>query len=268
MAETTTGDAVLLEVTDDIATITMNRPDVRNALVPGIQSGILDALDAIEERDDVRCVVLAGDEAAFCAGGNIEAMGDADGGGAPAEGVERIVGTVHRVLRRLANFPLPTVARVEGVAVGAGASLALACDVQVASDDVRIGWVFRTVGLAIDSGTSYFLPRVVGVNVAKELVYTGEILDAERAAELGIFNRVYPAEEFDGRFSSFIEPIATGPTAALTVSKRLLDHGVDSTLDRALDFEATAQGTLFDTNDHEEGVLAFSEDREPEFEGR
>lgn len=267
MAESTTGDAVQLDVTDGVATITMNRPDVRNALVPDIQTGLLDALAAVEERDDARCVVLAGDETAFCAGGNVEAMGDREEV-SPAEGVERIIGTVHRVLRRLSRFPLPTVAKVEGVAVGAGASLALACDLQVARADVRIGWVFRTVGLAVDSGTSYFLPRVVGINVAKELVYTGELLEADRAAELGIFNHVYPTDEFDEQFQSFLDPIATGPTAALQVSKRLLDHGVNSPLNQALNYEATAQGTVLDTADHEEGVLAFHENREPSFEGR
>lgn len=267
MSETTADEAVTLAVEDGVATIRLSRPDVRNALVPAIQEGIVDRLDEVRDRDDARCVVLTGSEAAFCAGGNVQGMKERDEP-SPAKGAQRITDTVHNTLKRLARFPMPTVAAVSGPAFGAGASLALACDVQVASDEARIGWGFRQVGLAVDSGTSYFLPRVVGENVAKELVFTGELLDAERAGDLGIFNHVFPADEFDERLAAFVEPIASGPTLALRTSKRLIDEGLESSLDQALHNEATAQGTVYDTADHQEGVDAFFDKREPEFEGK
>lgn len=268
MSETTTDEAVSLTVEDGVATIRLDRPDVRNALIPAVQEGIVDRLDDVRDRDDARCVVVTGSEEAFCAGGNVQGMKDRDEETSPAEGAQRITDTVHRTLKRLARFPLPTVAAVDGPAFGAGASLALACDVQVASESARIGWGFRQVGLAVDSGTSYFLPRIVGENVAKELVFTGELVDAERAGDLGIFNHVYPDDEFDERLAAFVEPIATGPTLALRTSKRLIDEGLESSLDQALHNEATAQGTVYDTDDHDEGVDAFFEGREPEFEGK
>jgi len=268
MSETTTEQAVTLDVANGVATVRLNRPDVRNALVPEVQQGIVDRLDEVRDHDDARCVVLTGSETAFCAGGNVEGMKERDGEAAPAEGVQRIMDTVHETIETVAGFPMPTVAGVSGPAFGAGASLALACDCQVASGDARIGWGFRQVGLAVDSGTSYFLPRVVGENTAKELVFTGDLLDAEEAADLGIFNHVYPADEFDERLAEFVEPMATGPTLALRTSKRLIDDGLESSLEQALANEATAQGTVYDTADHEEGVAAFFEGRDPEFEGR
>lgn len=270
MSETTAEEAVTLDVEDGVATVRLNQPDVRNALVPAIQQGIVDRLGDVREHDDARCVVLTGSDAAFCAGGNISGMRERqerEDDPAPAEGAQRITDTVHETIKSVAEFPLPTVAAVSGPAFGAGASLALSCDVQVASDEAQIGWGFRQVGLAVDSGTTYFLPRIVGENTAKELVFTGELLDAERADDLGIFNHVFPDDEFDERLAEFVEPIATGPTLALSTSKRLIDEGLESSLDQALHNEATAQATLYDSEDHQEGVAAFFDRREPEFQG-
>ncbi len=168
----------------------------------------------------------------------------------------------------MATVELPTIAKIDGPAVGAGANLAIACDIQVGSDRAKLGFVFRNVGLSVDSGTSYFLPRLVGENVAKELVYTGEILDAERANELGLLNHVYPGNEFDDRVRELAEQIATGPTVALRQTKHLLGSGLEKSLDAALHDEAVAQGLVFESDDHREGVEAFFEGREPEFEGR
>lgn len=118
------------------------------------------------------------------------------------------------MMAQLVTYPLPTVAKIDGPAVGAGANLALACDLQLASDRANIGFVFRNVGLSVDAGTSYLLPRLVGENVAKELVFTGEMLDAERAESLGLFNHVYAVEEFDEHADALIERITEGPTVA------------------------------------------------------
>jgi enoyl-CoA hydratase/carnithine racemase len=261
-------DPVILEVEDGIATLTLNRPDDRNALSAEMSGAIIDAVDELEGNDDARCLVVQGTEGTFCAGGDVNAMIELMSGAAELhEAIERIQHETHRVIQRVAEFHLPTVAKVDGVAFGAGANLAIAADVTLASTDARLSFGFRQVGLGIDSGTSYLLPRQVGVSKAKELVFTGEMLDAEAAADLGLFNHVYAAE-FDEQTDDFIEQIAEGPTVALRHSKKLLEQGVTASLKEALDNEAAAQAAVFETHDHEEGATAFMEGREPDFEGR
>lgn len=262
-----TDGAVELDVEDGVATVTLNRPDVRNALTDEVSAGILDALDEIED-SDARAVVLTGTEGSFSAGGDIDAMTERLSGDAPlAESVRRIHQDTSRAIERLAKFHLPTVAKIDGAAFGAGANLALACDVQLASADARIGFGFRQVGLAVDTGTSYFLPRIVGINKAKELVFTGELLDAEEARDLGLFNHVFE-EDFEAEVAGFVERIAQGPTVALETSKRALNQGLEQSLDQAMTREAAHQAAVFDSRDHEEGAAAFLEGREPDFEGR
>jgi enoyl-CoA hydratase/carnithine racemase len=262
-----TDDPVLLDIDEGVATITLNRPERRNALAREVSAGIVAAIEEIEG-SDARCVVLEGSGEAFCAGGDVDAMIERlESESSLADAEQLIVRTTSRAISRVAGCRLPTVARVDGPAFGAGANLAIACDIGIASDSAPIGFGFRQVGLAVDSGTSYLLPRLVGLNTAKELVFTGELLDADRAAELGIFNHVFPAEEFDERADDLIEEIATGPTVALRASKRLLDQGLGSSLDEAIADEAAAQTAVFETRDHREGVAAFQEKRDPEFEG-
>lgn len=261
-------EAVRLDTTDGVATITLDQPDRRNALSRKIGDGIRDALVEIDERG-ARCVVVEGEGDAFSAGGDIAAMREGIEGDVPIdERVRELERSTSETLARLIAFPLPTVAKIDGPAVGAGANLALACDLQLASERASIGFVFRNVGLSVDAGTSYLLPRVVGENVAKELVFTGEILGAQRADELGLFNHVFPESEFDERTGEMIERIAAGPTVALRHAKRLIGEGLEKPAERAMIDEATAQGIVFGTADHAEGVEAFLEGREPEFEGR
>ncbi|MFC5973500.1 enoyl-CoA hydratase/isomerase family protein [Halomarina salina] len=259
-------DAVLLDVDDGVATVRLNRPERRNALSPDVIAGVTDAFEDLQARDDVRCVVVTGSEGVFCAGGDIESMGERERTTA-ADAVERITDSAHDLVETVATFPLPVVAKLGGPAFGAGGAIALACDVRVASTDAKIGFGFRQVGLTIDSGLSHFLPRLVGRGRAKDLVFSGELVDAQRAADLGLFERVFDAETFDERADRYVQQVASGPTAALRHSKRLLDSNGDQSLRGALQSEATAQAALMDTADHEEGVSAFQEGREPEFEG-
>lgn len=262
-------DPVPLTVDNGVATLTLNRPDERNALTREISDALRDRFVALEERDDVRCVILEGKGSAFSAGGDIKAMqAQLEGDGSLDDAVATLERTTSETMARVVTCSYPTVAKIDGPAVGAGANLAIACDIQLASTSASIGFLFRQVGLSIDAGTSYLLPRIVGENVAKELVYTGEVLDADRAAELGLFNHVYPDEEFDDRVAELVDRIASGPTVAFRHAKRLLREGTDKSLDRAMVDEATAQGIVFETRDHEEGVSAFLEGRTPEFEGR
>ncbi|MFC4437332.1 MULTISPECIES: enoyl-CoA hydratase-related protein [Natrialbaceae] len=263
------GEAVLLEIeAEGAATITLDQPDRRNALSREIGAGIVEALDEIEETD-ARCVVIEGSGGSFSAGGDIEAMVEGIQSEMPIdERVRLLERTTNETIARLVEFPLPTIALVDGPAVGAGANLALACDIQLATEEAAFGFVFRQVGLSVDAGTSYLLPRIVGENVAKELVLTGDIVGADRAAELGLVNHVYPDEEFDEAVENVVEKIVSGPPVAMRQMKRLVGEGIEKAIEQALVDEATAQGIVFGTDDHEEGATAFFEDREPEFEGR
>lgn len=260
-------EPVLLDVEDGVATITLNRPNHRNALSDDASIALESALEEVAE-GAARCLVLTGAGGAFCAGGDIDRMRQRIGSDQPIDtavrNVERrtagVVGTIYQ-------FSIPTVAKINGPAVGAGAGLALACDLQLASGEASIGFVFRQVGLSCDAGTSYLLPRLVGANKAKELVLTGEILGADRADDLGLFNAVYPPGEFDERVNDLVNTIATGPTVALRHAMRLIDSAAGKGFDAALADEAAAQGLALATADHQEGVEAFLDDREPQFEG-
>ncbi|WP_276272024.1 enoyl-CoA hydratase/isomerase family protein [Haloarcula litorea] len=260
-------DDVLLDIDDGVATVTLNRPDARNALAAETADRLAEHFETIAD-SDARAVVLEGNGPAFCAGGDIDAMltGVAEDT-PPAERVELVVSSINEVVRVVHDCRLPVVAKIDGATFGAGAGLALACDVQLASPEAKIGFGFRQVGLAMDSGVSYFLPRIVGPNKAKELVFTGELLDADAARDLGVFTRLFEADEFEDGVENVVSTIAEGPTVALTQAKRLLNRGSESSLEQALDREATAQGLAFTTADHEEGARAFMEQRDPEFEG-
>ncbi|SDR29894.1 enoyl-CoA hydratase/isomerase family protein [Natronobacterium texcoconense] len=261
-------DAVQLDIEEGVATITLNRPDNRNALTTEMSAAIVDAVEEAEDSEEVRCLVITGKEGTFCSGGDVTAMAELMSGAAELhEAVERIQHETSRAVRAIAEFHLPTIAKVDGIAYGAGANLAIAADITLASAEARLSFGFRQVGLAIDTGTSYLLPRQVGVSKAKELVFTGELLDAEAAEELGLFNHVFEVD-FEARAGEFIEPIATGPTVALRTSKKLIEQGYDTSLRDAQDNEAAAQAAVFATHDHEEGATAFMEGRDPEFEGR
>jgi len=262
-------DAVLLDVDEGLATLTLNRPDRLNPITGPISEALRDRIGDLEEREDVRCVVVEGAGNAFSAGGDIQGMQERlESGESLDQSAARLERGLSETMVALVRCSYPTVAKVDGPAIGAGANLAIACDVVLASESASIGFSFNQVGLSVDGGTSYLLPRVVGSNVAKELVFTGEICDAERGGELGLFNHVYPEESFDEEVEAMARRIAAGPTVAFCHAKRLLQDGLEKTLPRALEDEATAQGIVFDTHDHQEGVEAFLEDRDPEFEGR
>ncbi|MFB6346892.1 MAG: enoyl-CoA hydratase/isomerase family protein [bacterium] len=263
-------DPVLLNRQDGIATITLNQPDHLNALSKELQLAFLETLNDLRSSEDpLRCLVVEGAGDAFSAGGDIEAMKERfESDATPDMAVQYLEETTNELMARLVRFPAPTVAKVNGPAVGAGANVAIACDVQLAREDATIGFVFRKVGLAIDAGTSYLLPRLVGLNTAKELVYTGEFVEPQRALDLGLYNHVYETDSYEDDCKEFIDRIASGPTVALRHSKRLLESGLQKSLEEALQDEVANQGMIFETEDHREGVDAFLEDRSPDYRGK
>lgn len=258
-------DAVAVSVDEGIARLRLNQPERRNAWSPALLDGLAEGMDTVES-SDARCLVLEAAGEAFCAGGDIEMM--AGWGETAFEDRLGRADRVHReVVSRLVRFPLPTVAKVDGAAFGGGATLALACDLQVASTDARFSFAFRRVGLCVDSGTSYVLVRQVGENTAKELVYTGRVVDGESAGAMGLVTAVHHPESFEAEAESLVRELATGPTVALRHDKRLLTGATERTLTETLDAEAMAMARVAATADHAEGVAAFREGREPTFTG-
>ncbi|MEF8882919.1 MAG: enoyl-CoA hydratase-related protein [Halapricum sp.] len=249
---------------DRVVICTLDDPEQRNALTARTADRLVEALEGIEETD-ARCVLIRGDGDTFSASGDVGAhvafvQGELDKAGWR----ERLDSTADAI-RAVHDCPLPTVAAVDGPAFGEGACLALACDLRIASSEASIGFGFRRFGLAAAAGATYLLPRVAGRDVALELLYTGELLGVDRAADLGLFTRVYPAASFTDDLAALLADLSTGPGDAMTTAKELVRADHDD-LDVALAAEAGAQSRLADTDDFEEGVAAFAARRDPRFE--
>ena len=276
-------DDVLFETrADGIGLITLNRPDSLNAMGGRLVPMLGEYLDQCERDRAVRCVVLTGNGRGFCAGGDVRGMQSRNDGHAAATAesnpVARIAASLERntaELRemhditslRLHTMGKPTIALVNGVAVGAGFSLALACDIRIVSDKARFGTAFRNVGLSGDFGGSYYLPRIIGAGKAREMYFTAEIIDAQKAFELGIANRVVPHDQLMTEGLAFCAKIAAGPTATYGRMKKNLNLGETGTLQEVLDQEALLMRISGLSADSREAVRAFMEKREPQFIG-
>jgi 2-(1,2-epoxy-1,2-dihydrophenyl)acetyl-CoA isomerase len=256
---------LLVERAGAVSTITLNRPDARNALDMAMRQEMVAALDEVEADPAARVLILRGAGEHFCAGGDVKLMRERRH--TATEGRARVQ-LLNRLVARLVDFPRPTIAMVDGFAVGAGCNLALCCDLIVASDRARFGEVFAKIGLVPDGGGSWLLPRAVGLARAKELIFTADIIDAAEAARLGLVNRVVPAEQLDSVTRALAERIATGPPAVLAMAKHMLNRAAASDLASALDLEAFSQGLAITGEDHREGLEAFFQKRAPRFTGR
>ncbi|MEM7227420.1 MAG: enoyl-CoA hydratase-related protein [Planctomycetota bacterium] len=265
---TAPASAVLAETADHVATITLNRPDVYNAFNDAVSKELHDALKAAERDKDVRVIILTGAGKAFSSG---QDLGDLKTkyvpGHVPALG-EDLKRRYDPIIKRMRSMDKPIIAAVNGVAAGAGCSLALACDMRIVSDRASFIEVFINVGLIPDSGSTWFLPRLVGIGKAMELCCTGEKVDAEEALRLGIANRVVPADELLEATRELAGRLASLPGRGIALTKRLLNQSFENSLDAQLTAEAFAQDTAGRTEDHYEGVVAFLEKRKPEFKGR
>ena len=256
---------LLVERTGSRATITLNRPEARNALDLTMRQELLAVLDDIEADAVVRVVILTGSGGHFCAGGDVKTMRQKRH--TAAEGRGRVE-LLNAMVLRLVNFPKPTIAMVDGYAVGAGSNLALCCDLIVASDRARFGELFWKIGLVPDGGGTWLLPRVVGLARAKELIFTAEVIDAAEAERIGLVNRVVPVAELEQATLALAEKIAAGPPAVLKMAKHMVNRAATSDLASALDLEAFSQGIAIASEDHQEGLAAFFDKRPPKFTGR
>ena len=257
------------EVTDGVAVLTMNRPDRLNALSRAMLDALQEALPRLAVSADVGVVVLTGAGRGFCAGGDVKAMAeDQEAEGVTLEERAQALRARMEVSRWLHEMPKPTIAMVRGAAAGAGLSMAMACDMRIASDNARFATAFARVGYSGDFGGSYFLTRLVGTAKARELYFTADIVDAKQALELGLVNRVVPDADLEKEARALAGRLARGPRVAYRYMKRNMNAAESGTLGELLDLEAWHHTRTGATDDHREAARAFVAKREPVFKGR
>jgi 2-(1,2-epoxy-1,2-dihydrophenyl)acetyl-CoA isomerase len=253
---------------DNISVITLDRPEVLNALDDESGFKLLQVFGAAAEDDGVRCIVITGTGKAFCSGEDLGALADGYRAGEAPDLGHTVEERYNPLIRAIRNAQKPVVAAVNGVAAGAGASIALACDFRILSSKAKFVLAFIKVGLIPDSGAIWFLTRMVGTAKAWELAATGAPLGAEEALRLGLATKVADPEDFEKTWRSFAGELATGPTLAYALTKSLANVAAERGLDEQLDLEVAAQRAAGKTADHLEGVQAFLEKRAPRFEGK
>ncbi|MBL7120091.1 MAG: enoyl-CoA hydratase/isomerase family protein [Dehalococcoidia bacterium] len=267
-------ETIIFKKENHIATITMNRPEVLNALSERLIEGLAATMKEVEQDDDVRVMVLTGAGRGFCAGQDVRAL---PGGGGkplmpweePPEELRRftlpILLNLTGYLRRMSK---PTIAMVNGVAAGAGFGLALSCDMRIGSEKARFVLASNLVGLVPPLGLTWLLPRILGYSKAAEIVFTGRPVEADEAERMGILNKVVSAAELETETIALAEQIAKGPPIAIKLSKQLLYYELHKDLEPHLQMSAAFQTMCHCSQDHREGVAAWREKREPRFQGR
>ncbi|HLZ17326.1 MAG TPA: enoyl-CoA hydratase-related protein [Cyclobacteriaceae bacterium] len=246
-----------------VATITLSRPEVYNALNDEITFELQDAFKAVAKDEAVRVVILTGEGKAFCSGQDLKAS--------ESQRKKSFLDSLHKrynpLILAMRNLPKPIICRLNGVAAGAGCSMALACDVIVASEEASLIEVFINIGLVPDSGSSYFLPRLVGMAKAFDLCSTGKKISGREAFEMGLVSKVVKGDELDAAVKQYADYYAQAPTRAIGLIKKMLNQSATASLEDALAYEAYMQEIAGATHDHQEGVKAFLEKRKASFLG-
>ena len=247
-----------------IGKITLNRPDKYNAFVRGMALELQKKLDECRSDETIRCIIISGSGKAFCAGQDLKEATDPNG---PT--IEEIVQQHYNpIIKKIREIEIPVIAAVNGVAAGAGANVALACDIVVAAKSASFIQAFSKIGLIPDSGGTYFLPRLIGIQKAAALMMTGEAVSAEKAETLGMIYAVYEDSEFETSAMKLADTISSMPTKGLGYTKKLLSQTFNNSLEDQLSLEAETQALSASSKDHQEGIKAFMEKRTPQFTGK
>jgi 2-(1,2-epoxy-1,2-dihydrophenyl)acetyl-CoA isomerase len=262
--------AILFAKKENIATLTLNRPDKMNACNDQMAEELVDYLETVEEDKDVHTVIITGVGKAFCAGADLRERFLPKIEQRKKGFLKDVTGEFSELgALALSRIRKVTIAAVNGVASGIGCTLALGCDIRLVSSTAKFGFPFLRVGILPEFGSTYYLPRLVGIGKACELVFTGQTIDAEEAKEIGLVNKVVPPEKLMEETYAMARKIAQMPPLALAISKRALYQGLRAPdLASQLQYEALALVHLFGTADHEEGVRSFLEKRDPIFKGQ
>lgn len=259
---------LLYEKKDGVAVITLNRPDKLNAFNDELSFAVIDALKEAEKDPEVRAVIITGAGRGFCAGQDLANRKFSDASvGRPSLG-DSIRRRYNPMITRIRKMEKPVIAAVNGVAAGAGSSLALACDLRVVGENVSFIQSFTKVGLVPDSGATFILPRLIGATKAFELMVTADKLDAKTANELGLVNKLVPAEQVLDEALTLAKQLAAGPTKAFGLTKRALNRAIFPDLDELLEYEGHLQEIAGRSDDFQEGVTAFLEKRQPTYSGK
>ncbi|HEX4179333.1 MAG TPA: enoyl-CoA hydratase-related protein [Caulobacteraceae bacterium] len=266
-------DQLLETHADGVATLTMNRPEARNALSSEMQAALTEAVNRLAGDPAVRAVVLTGAGGAFCAGGDVKGFaadtdGGSDGGGLSLEQRAHSLRQSMDVVRPLHQMPKPTLAVIPGAAAGAGLSLALACDLRIATTDAKLTTAFSKVGLAGDYGGSYFLTHLIGAAKTRELYFSADVITGAEALALGIVNKAVPAADLAQVAGDYARYLASLPTVAIGYMKRNLNIAAHATLTEVLDIEALHMVRTMMTDDHKAAAQAFVQKAKPVFAGR
>lgn len=255
---------IVVEKDAAVGWIRINRPERLNAFAGTMRTDLREALVQLEQDPDVRAVIITGVGRAFSTGGDIAVMAEIIEGN-DRDRFESLVRAGADVVRQIDAMTKPVIAAINGAAAGAGACLALACDLRIVSESASIGFTFLRVGLHPDWGGSYYLPRLIGPAAAAEFIYTGGMISAERGERLGLFNRVVPAAQLEAAARGFAGEISASPAGVVADAKRALRHSLSSGLEDLLQYEVEAQLRAFDTPDFREGIRAFLDKRAPRF---
>ncbi len=260
------GETIIVERDSGVVTVTLNRPERKNAANGAMWQELYATVQDVARRRDDRVLVVTGAGGAFCSGADI---GDPKGISGDSEDPPltrmRFLGSV---MLALFDLPKPTIAKVRGIAAGAGLSLALCCDLTVVSSTARLSEIFTRRGLSVDGGSSWLLPRLVGLHRAKELAYFADTLSAEEAVSIGLVNRLVDDDEIDAFVDDWAKRLGSGPPIALSMTKKLLNDSAAVSMAQALEDEARCQTINFNTEDTREAMRAFAEKREARFVGR
>ena len=255
---------ILFEKIGDVGRITLNRPEKYNSIVREMALSLQNTLVNCESDNSIRCILITGAGKAFCAGQDLKEAIDPQG-----PEIEQIVREHYNpIIKRIREIEKPLIAGVNGVAAGAGANLALACDIVTATQSAKFIQAFSKIGLIPDSGGTYFLPRLIGLPKAAAFMMTGEPVSSEKAEVLGMIYAVYEDAEFQSKTLELARSIAAMPTKGLGYTKRLLNQSFNNSLEDQLDLEAATQSLSAHADDHKEGIQAFLEKRTPKFTGK